>query len=106
MSEYKGRKEYTELDFVFDIVNYLEQRLDKYDKYIKYIWEEVAVPFINSHECQINIDTASYKSEKEFENMMKNVLYYRNLESSHKKYTKRCAQLQNELDKESFKHAV
>ena len=106
MSEYNCQKEYTELDFVFDIINYLEERLERYDKYIKHIWDSVAVPFINSHECQLDIDTESYKNRREFEKMMKNVSYYKQLELSHRKYNKRFVQLQNELEKESFQHVV
>jgi hypothetical protein len=103
--EYKNIAEYTELDFVGEIVNYLDERLDKYDKYIRYTWRKVAIPFINSDECQINIDT-SHKNEKEFERMMKTTSYYKQLCLSRRKYAKRFALLENELAKKSRMHAV
>ena len=98
MSRYISKKEYTELDFVFDVVRLIGQKLDKYDKYIRYVWKSVVVPFVNSPDCELCIDSTSFENEKEFAKMMKDIPYYKQLQVSHRNYNKRLAQLQADMD--------
>jgi hypothetical protein len=82
-------EEYTEIDYVYDQMNELEKRINKYHNMVDNVWENIMLNFQLSNDCRMALNLNGSKTRNEFNDIMYDTPFYKQLVISHNNFSRR-----------------
>ena len=78
-----------EFDDIFECVEVIKKDLERYDRYIEYLWNKVVVDYSRSMDCNLDLDIDDINAKRMFRSLMKNTSYYKQLNISLRNFERR-----------------